>query len=51
LAAQVQRFGVLRHLESFERGVLDSADVLYFASFTFIFLFRTFRSLESRRWR
>lgn len=50
-AAAVQRFGVLRHLDSFERGVLDSADVLYFAAFTFIFLFLTFRSLESRRWR
>ena len=50
-AASVQRFGVLAHLESFQRGVLDSADILYFVVFTFIFLFLTFRSLESRRWR
>lgn len=50
-AASVQRFGVLAHLESFQRGVVDSADVLYFVAFTFIFLFLTFRSLESRRWR
>lgn len=50
-ATAVQRFGVLAHLESFQRGVLDSADILYFVAFTFIFLFLTFRSLESRRWR
>lgn len=47
----VQKFGVLLHLESFQRGVLDSADILYFVAFTFVFLFLTFRSLESRRWR
>lgn len=47
----VRRFGVLAHLDSFQRGVLDSADILYFVGFTFIFLFLTFRSLESRRWR
>lgn len=42
---------VLLHLDSFNRGVLDTADVFYFAAFTFVFLFLTHRSLESRAWR
>ncbi|MSP54346.1 MAG: hypothetical protein EXR69_01870 [Myxococcales bacterium] len=50
-AESIRKFGVLVHLDSFQRGVLDSADVLYFVAFTFVFLFLTFRSLESRRWR
>lgn len=43
--------GVLAHLDSFNRGVLDTADVFYFLALTFVFLFLTWRSLESRRWR
>ncbi len=50
-ADHVRKLGVLVHLDSFQRGVIDSADVLYFVGFTFVFLFLTFRSLESRRWR
>jgi ABC-2 type transport system permease protein len=51
LAERIGAFGVLRHLEGFGRGILDSADVYYFVALTFIFLFLTYRSLESRRWR
>lgn len=43
--------GVLAHLDSFNRGVLDTADAFYFVALTFVFLFLTWRSLESRRWR
>lgn len=50
-AELIRKFGILLHLDSFQRGVLDSADILYFVGFTFVFLFLTFRSLESRRWR
>ena len=50
-ADKVKPLGVLPHLDSFNRGVLDSADAFYFVGFTFVFLFLTFRSLESRRWR
>jgi ABC-2 type transport system permease protein len=50
-AAKIQAFGVLPHLESFHRGVLDTADLYYFAAFTIVFLFLTWRSVESRRWR
>ncbi len=51
LALKLQPFGVLNHLEAFGRGIIDSADVYYFTAMTFTFLFLTYRSLESRRWR
>lgn len=50
-AEAVQPLSVLMHLDSFNRGVLDTADIFYFVAFTFVFLFLTYRSLESRRWR
>lgn len=50
-ADSVRPLSVLVHLDSFNRGVLDSADIFYFVGFTFTFLFLTYRSLESRRWR
>ncbi len=50
-AERVKPISVLLHLDSFNRGVLDSADIFYFVAFTFVFLFLTWRSLESRAWR
>ncbi len=50
-ADTVRPLSVLVHLDSFNRGVLDTADLFYFVAFTGVFLFLTFRSLESRRWR
>ena len=51
LAELLGQVAFLTHLRSFTRGVLDTADLTYFAGFTFVFLFLTFRTLESRRWR
>lgn len=45
------RLSFLEHLRSFARGVIDTGDVAWFVGFTGIFLFLTWRSLESRRWR
>ena len=39
------------HVEDFARGVIDTADVVYFVSITAVFIFFTIRSLETRRWR
>lgn len=50
-AEHVKPLSLLLHLDSFNRGVVDSADVFYFVAFTFVFLFLTYRSLESRSWR
>lgn len=47
----LDHLALLPHLRSFTRGVVDSADLVWFAAFTFIFLFLAYRTLESRRWR
>ena len=39
------------HFDSFEKGVLDSRDAIYYATIIFLGLFFTARSLESLRWR
>ena len=41
-----------RHFQrSFMVGVFDTAEVIFFATWTGLFLFLTARSLEARRWR
>jgi ABC-2 type transport system permease protein len=42
---------VRTHVEPFSRGVIDTAHLAWFGLFTFAFLFLTWRSIESRRWR
>jgi len=49
--AILDQVALLPHLRGFTKGVIDSADVLYFVAFAFVFLFLTYRTLESRRWR
>ncbi len=47
----MRHLSFLTHIEPFTRGVVDSAEVAWFLLFTFAFLFLTWRSIESRRWR
>lgn len=42
---------VIRHYDTFGKGILDSTDFLFYASFIYFGLFITVRSLESTRWR
>jgi ABC-2 type transport system permease protein len=50
--AQVMAYcSVIKHLESFTKGVLDSKDAVYYVSLIFLGLFLTSRSMESLRWR
>ena len=42
---------VMRHFDTFEKGILDTTDLLFYVSFIFFGLFITVRSLESTRWR
>ena len=51
LSAFFERFALIPHLRSFSKGVLDTGDFAYFAGFVTVFLFLTYRKLESRRWR
>jgi ABC-2 type transport system permease protein len=47
----LREFAFMTHVSSFSRGVIDSADLCWFLFFTLGFLFLTWRSIESRRWR
>lgn len=42
---------VMGHFENFAKGVLDTKDLIFYASAIFFGLFLTARSLESLRWR
>jgi ABC-2 type transport system permease protein len=50
LAPVVEYLSFGAHFRNAARGVVDSRDVVFFASFTVLSLFIAFRSLESRRW-
>ncbi|HUP04725.1 MAG TPA: ABC transporter permease subunit [Bryobacteraceae bacterium] len=47
----VNYMSIVTHFENFGKGVLDSKDVIFYLSLTFLCLFLTARSLESLRWR
>jgi ABC-2 type transport system permease protein len=50
--AQVLAYmSVIRHFDSFAKGVLDSKDTIFDATVIFLGLFFTARSMESLRWR
>jgi ABC-2 type transport system permease protein len=51
LRATLRHLSFLNHVEPFAQGVIDSAHVAWFVLFTFAFMFFTWRSVESRRWR
>ena len=51
LAPMLLRVSFLDHLRSFARGVLAAGDIGWFTAVTALFLFLTWQSLESRRWR
>jgi len=51
-SAQVVNYlSIVTHFENFGKGVLDSKDVIFYASMIFFSLFLTSRSMESLRWR
>ena len=44
-------FSVVRHFQDFDRGVIDTSGLIYFASLIAFFVFLTVRSVDSMRWR
>jgi len=42
---------IFQHFDDMTRGILDTKDVVYYASFTFLALFLTHSMIQSRRWR
>ena len=51
LSKLLRYLSVLGHMEDMNRGVVDTTDVVFFLSTTFLFLFLTHTVIESRRWR
>jgi ABC-2 type transport system permease protein len=49
--AVAQYLSILRHMNDFTRGVVDSSNLIYYASLILVGLFLTLRSLDSMRWR
>lgn len=50
-AKLLQYLSFIEHLQDFQRGVIDTKDVVFYLSFIFFALFLTTRVIESRRWR
>ena len=47
----VQYLSILRHYNDFSRGVIDTANVIFYLSLAAVGIFLTQRSLDSMRWR
>jgi ABC-2 type transport system permease protein len=47
----VRHLSILNHFEDFAKGVIDTSSLILYASFIFLGLFLTYRSIESLRWR
>jgi ABC-2 type transport system permease protein len=47
----VQYLSILRHFDDFSRGVIDTANIVFYVSLAGIGVFLTQRSLDSMRWR
>jgi len=48
----LEKMDVVRHLQhSFQRGVFDTAEIVFFVTWTGFFLFLSVRMLEAKRWR
>lgn len=45
-----RNLGIMDHYESIQKGVIDTRDLLYFISFSFIFLLSTKLVLQARKW-
>jgi ABC-2 type transport system permease protein len=47
----LQYLSITEHMDGFSRGLVDTKDLVYYASAIVLALFLTLRSLESKRWR
>jgi ABC-2 type transport system permease protein len=43
--------GMFEHMQDFGRGVMDTRPLVFYSTFTFFFLFLTWKVVESRRWK
>lgn len=51
LGRALDHLSMLRHMDDFARGILDSRHLTFYVTMTILFLFLTQRVVESRRWK
>ena len=52
VTAQVMaQLALMEHMKDFSRGIIDTRPVVFYLSFTVLFLFLNLKVVESRRWR
>ena len=51
IGAAIGYLSVIKHYDDFTRGIIDTSSLIYYASFIFLGLFLTVRSIDSMRWR
>jgi ABC-2 type transport system permease protein len=47
----LSQFSLIDHLDDFEKGVIDTKNIVFYLSFIFMSLFLSYTSIESARWR
>ncbi len=47
----IEYLSIIKHFDSFSKGVLDSRDILYYLIFIVFFLFLTLKQMATYRWR
>jgi ABC-2 type transport system permease protein len=51
-SSEILRYiGTFGHWDTFTKGLIDTRDIIYYASLTALFIFITVRVVESRKWR
>ena len=51
LGRLIMNISLINHIQGFAKGVIDTADIIYYGIFVTSFLFLTLRVLESKKWR
>jgi ABC-2 type transport system permease protein len=47
----INQISIIEHFDGFSKGLLNSADLVYYINFAVLFFFLTLRVLESKQWR
>ncbi len=51
LAVVLKDLSIINHFDNFSKGVIDTKDVIFYLNFSFLFIFLTLCSLDSKKWR
>jgi ABC-2 type transport system permease protein len=50
-ASVLKYISLPEHMENFQKGIIDSRDLVYYLSFAALFIFLTVRLIEGRKWK